>query len=241
MKFVIAVLTALLPLAGAFAQEGEMSGHDHETKANMERPDPKVPQGENQQRPEGWEVRLDKPDPSAKIGAGEDAAIFFVNMTPGWHITAHKQAIFYHPANTAEGSFKAKSSIYLFDPGERDREAFGMFVGGQNLDSDTLEYVYFLLRNTGEFLIKRRKGAETSVVVDWTKSDAMKVHPHDETDSVLNELEVHAGLDEVSFNVNGTQVAGLPRSDVDVDGVVGLRVNHGLNLHVSDLAVSTGE
>ncbi|HEY5565074.1 MAG TPA: hypothetical protein VIL33_05745 [Rhodothermia bacterium] len=241
MKFAIAVLTALLPLAGAFAQEGEMSGHDHDTKANMERPDPKVPQGENQQRPEGWEVRLDKPDSSAKIGAEEDAAIFFVNMTPGWHITAHKQAIFYHPANTAEGSFKAKSSIYLFDPGERDREAFGMFVGGQNLDSETQEYVYFLLRNTGEFLIKRRNGAETSVVVDWTKTDAMKVHPHDETDSVLNVLEVHAGADDVSFHVNGTQVASLRRSDVDVDGVVGLRVNHGLNLHVSDLAVSTGE
>jgi hypothetical protein len=237
MRIAIAFLIALLPITASVAQVTE-SSHSHESMGKTDgRPDPAMPQGENLQRPEGWVVRLDKPDPAAKIGAGDDADIFFVNMTPGWHITTHKSAIFYHPASTAEGSFTAKASIYLFDPGTRDREAFGLFVGGKNLGGDMQEYTYFLLRNTGDFLIKRRIGSETSVVSDWTHTDAMKVHPHDSTDSVLNTLAIRSGDESVHFLVNGTEVARLPRSKAHVDGVVGLRVNHGLNLHVSDLSV----
>jgi len=38
--------------------------------------------------------------------------------------------------------------------------------------------------------------------------------------------------------VNGQEVATLPRADLAVDGVVGIRVNHALNLHVSRLEVT---
>jgi len=235
---ILAIL--LIPFGLCLAQESakhEM-GHEHGEHHEMMPPDPHTPQGENLQVPEGWVVRLDKPDPDVSIGAMEDNDIYFVNMTPGWHITAHQRAIFYHPANTVEGNFTAKASIFLFDPGQRDREGFGIFVGGKNLDGDAQSYVYFLLRNTGDFLIKRRTGSETSVVVDWAHTDAMKVHAHDGTDSVLNDLAVKADEESVRFLVNGTEVAKVPRADLDVDGIFGLRVNHGLNVHVSDLGMS---
>ncbi|MBP1778939.1 MAG: hypothetical protein H6Q86_4950, partial [candidate division NC10 bacterium] len=35
--------------------------------------------------------------------------------------------------------------------------------------------------------------------------------------------------------------ASRPRADVAVDGVVGLRVNHNLNLHVSKLEVTAAK
>ena len=37
--------------------------------------------------------------------------------------------------------------------------------------------------------------------------------------------------------MNGAVVTSLPRADLSLDGVVGLRVNHGLNLHVTNLKV----
>jgi hypothetical protein len=45
----------------------------------------------------------------------------------------------------------------------------------------------------------------------------------------------------VDFMINGTKVASRPRADLAVDGVVGLRVNHNLNLHVSKLEVTASK
>ncbi len=46
--------------------------------------------------------------------------------------------------------------------------AYGLFVGGQDLEGDDQKYLYFLIRRSGEFLIKTRAGDETSVVHPWT-------------------------------------------------------------------------
>ncbi len=37
--------------------------------------------------------------------------------------------------------------------------------------------------------------------------------------------------------VNSTEVASVPRADLPADGIVGLRVNHALNLHIDDFSV----
>lgn len=49
------------------------------------------------------------------------------------------------------------------------------------------------------------------------------------------------GADEVEFHVNGEAVAGLPRADLSVDGVVGFRVGAGLNLHLTTLTIARGD
>ena len=207
----------------------------------MAQPDPATPDGENLMVPESWQVRLDRPNPDVVIGAdGESADIFFVNMTPGWHITTGPAAIFYHPELVAEESYTVEATIHLFDPGER-REAYGVFMGGQNLDGDEITYDYFLLRNTGEFLLKRRSGSETSIIQDWTGSDAVNTFGPDTESSVENHLRVDVHEETVTFSVNGTEVASTSRDQVMTDGIAGLRINHALNVHVSDLKVTPHE
>ena len=204
----------------------------------QERPDPNNPDGENLTTPPSWKVRLDRPSDGVVIGADKESAdIWFVNMTPGWHVTTGPAAIFYHPASTAEGTYRAETTIHLFDPKGRN-EAYGLFFGGQNLDGDDIVYDYFLLRNSGQFLIKRREGSGTATLKGWTSHDAVKTYGPDTQDSVLNTLTIETGEDEVCFSVNGQEVACLPRSDLHTDGVVGLRINHGLDVHVEDFAVS---
>ncbi len=201
------------------------------------RPDPLEPQGENLQTPPTWTVRLDRPKDGVVIGSDQETAdIWFVNMTPGWHITTGPAALFYPPASTAAGTYRAETLIHLFDPKGRN-EAFGLFFGGQDLEGDDLAYDYFLIRNTGEFLIKRRTGASTSVLKDWTKHDAVKTYGPEAESSVPNTLAVEAGADEVVFYINGAEAARLSRTDVHTDGVVGLRINHSLNVHVEGFKV----
>ena len=204
------------------------------------RPDPQNPANENNAVPADWMVRLDTPDPEAIIGADKDSSdIFFVNMVPGWHVTTGPAAIFYHPENTASGSYEAVLEVHLFDPGER-REAFGLILGGQNLNAENQTYDYFLLRNSGEFLIKRRVGEDTELIQDWTPTEAMVRYTESSESSVLNKLSVQVSETEVAFVVNDETVATLPKESLNTDGIVGMRINHGLNVHVSNLEVIEG-
>lgn len=184
---------------------------------------------EQYERPTGWKIRFDR-------SGVADSAVYFVSMPPGWHITTRRQrAIFYDPGTTASGAYRLRAEMHLFDPGGRRREAYGVFFGGSDLQGDGVTYSYFLIRDTGEYLIKRRMGSETPTVVGWTPSDAIVSYGGEGTAD--NVLEVECGADTVNFYINGQRVHSLPRSDLDTDGVVGLRVNHGLNLHVSGLEV----
>jgi hypothetical protein len=176
------------------------------------------------ERPADWMVRYDRPS---------NDSLYFVTMTPGWHITTGPAGIFYHPATTAQGEYRVRSEIYLF-PGER-REGFGIFIGGNELDGERQSYVYFLIRKDGCFIIKRRNGNETPTITPWTEHPAIVRQSGDE--QAKNVLEIDVGAEQLAFYVNGVVVARLPRGDLPTDGIVGLRVNHHLNLHVTNLTI----
>jgi hypothetical protein len=180
--------------------------------------------------PAGYTVRTEKPAESA-------ADIVFVDMKPGWHITTGPAAILYAAAATASGEYRVEMESFLFDPAQRN-EAYGFFIGGKNLDGEQQSYTYFVIRRSGEFLVKRRTGTGTPVVIDWKANPAiLKYDDKGEAGTAKNILAVDVGRDVVRFEVNGREVASLPRNQVDTDGIVGLRVNHSLNLHVTRLDV----
>ncbi len=202
-------------------------------------PDGSRPQGENLGIPEGWTVRFDNNAEAFTLSAKPDTGdVYFVNMTPGWHITTGPRAIFYHEDNMASGNYTLSSKIYLFDTKGRDREAFGLFIGGQNLDNEQQEYLYFLLRNTGEYLVKLRRGDATETVVEWTETGAMnRFIAGEESTTAENDLAVRVRDGKLSFLLNGQVLTSLDASGFTTDGHYGLRVNHAINLHVANLIV----
>lgn len=184
------------------------------------------------QRPEGWLSRFDR------AGSSEADMEMWVSMPPGWHITTGPAGIFWLPGTQGAGAFKAEMEVFLFDPQGR-REAFGIFFGGRDLQGDGQSYSYFLLRDGGQFIVKRRSGADTPTLIPWTSHPSVRSFADRGDDaSVKNVLTVEAGLETVRFLVNGQEVATLPRAELAVDGTVGIRVNHALNLHVSRLEVT---
>ena len=188
--------------------------------------------GQDLSRPDGWMTRFDQAD------ASEADLEAFVEMPPGWHVTSGPAGIYWSPSNTVSGDFRAEMEVFLFDPHGR-REAFGMFLGGRDLDGAGQEYTYFLLRDGGQFLLKRREGSETPTLQGWTSHEAIQAFADrgDET-SVRNLLAVEARGDELRFYVNDAEVATLPRAQANVDGIFGFRVNHALNLHISKLGAT---
>jgi hypothetical protein len=195
------------------------------------------------QFPAGWTVRVDGAaghaghgTPTASAPSAKD--VTFVVMQPGWHITTGPSVILFDPNVKAAGAYTVKSETFLFDPGTR-REAYGVLIGGRNLETDDQAYTYFVIRRSGEFLIRRRAGSTTTNVRDWSAAPAIRKFDDKRPDerSVRNVLEIKVAADTTAFLVNGTEVARAPTRDIDTDGIVGLRVNHQLNIHVSSLDV----
>ncbi|WP_396625564.1 hypothetical protein [Luteitalea sp.] len=184
--------------------------------------------------PEGWQVRVDGGD----HGKADASAVSFVTMPPGWHVTTGPAAILYRPAGKASTRYTLHTEIFQFDPGTR-REGYGVLIGGTDLETPRQAYTYFLIRRSGEFLIKRRNGSATTTVKDWSPSTAIVKFDDRKAgqQSVKNVLEVTVAADTTTFLVNGTEVARVPSKDIDTNGIVGLRINHELNLHVSALDV----
>jgi hypothetical protein len=217
MRVMIAVITVSMAALAAAPLQAQHTGH-HAAAAER---------GEAQ-LPAGWHLRLDRPDQNP-------AEVSFAEMAPGWHVTTGPSTILWQDGATASGSYRVESEVHLFDPGQR-REAFGIFVGGSALDADAQRYTYFVIRRTGEFTVKTRDGADAPTLIEWTAHDAIRPWQEGAT-TVANTLAIDVDRERVRFLVNDQQVAELPRADLALDGQVGLRVNHGLNLHVTRLDV----
>lgn len=226
MRIAAATVCFLLAAAPACAQEHDEHENDHAARAEAGQENPA-----SQPKPDGWLIRLDRPD----HGSADD--ILFTAMDPGWHITTGPAALLHHPDSTATGTYRIEADVFLFDPGER-REAYGLFFGGRDLEGEGQQYTYFLLRRDGAYLVKTREADETAVVRDWTEHDSVNGwddRPEGEA-TVRNRLAVEVGADDVAFFVNDVEVTRVPRAELPpTDGVFGLRVNHALNLHVTSL------
>ena len=192
--------------------------------------------GHNLERPEHWKVRYD--------GADEAAERSFVVMRPGWHVYAGAAGLLWDPGSFASGNYAVKSTIYLFPKGDPERSgstrldsAYGLFLGGRDLERPTPEYVSFLIDNAGRFRLARHADGEVRELAPWTVHDAVAVLDEPATSPAENVLEVDVRGERTIFYVGGEAVAEFPSEDLQLDGVIGLRAGDGLSLHVTEIAI----
>jgi hypothetical protein len=177
--------------------------------------------------PSGWRMRVDAEPP------GTDG-VRFSTMAGGFHVMTGPAAIFYRPDMVKSGTYQLHATFTQMSPTAR-AEAYGLVFGGRDLDTGSQKYTYFLIRQDGQFLIKRRDGSRAPTLADWTSHSMIrKTNP---TTKGTNALAVAVGSDRVRFLVNGTEVSSARPADVDTSGMVGLRINHNLNVHIDNFGV----
>jgi hypothetical protein len=192
-----------------------------------EDPDRAVPGGGT--LPAGWSARPD---------GGEDLKnVKFVTMEPGYHLTLGPATILYREKDRVDGPFHTLATFHQMKKLEHP-EGYGLIFGGQALNGNGQKYTYFLVRDDGTYLIKRRDGEKTSEVTKgWTAHPAIK--KGDAQGKAANLLEIDAKQDpsKVGFKVNGQTVYTTDAKTMDVKGIVGLRVNHNLDVHIEGFDV----
>ncbi|HMA44227.1 MAG TPA: hypothetical protein VKO86_09430 [Gemmatimonadales bacterium] len=178
--------------------------------------------------PEGWNVRTERNAPTATVK--------FVAMGGGYHATMGPAAIMWRDADVASGNYHTVAT-FTQTKAPMHPEAYGLIVGGKHLADSAQSYTYLIVRGTGEFSIWRRAGYanKPTAVVPWTANAA--VHKADSAGAATNELAVQIKDGKASFTVNGTEVFSTAAANVDAAGIVGYRVNHNLDVHLSAIGI----
>lgn len=209
--FLIAVSTiSLYP-------QNKKSGHDKNEKEK-----------ETIHLPKYWEVRLDK--------ANENKNDIKVTRDSNYnHFITGPAAIYYNTKNAEYGQYKIEANFIQVKPSKHP-EAYGIFFSGSNLQRDDQHYLYFLVRQDGKYLIKERNGKDTKVIVNWTSDD--NVYPQNNKGETINKLTITVNSRIVIFGVNGKAVEHFNKSFFTrTAGIVGLRINHNLNVKTSGLKI----
>ncbi|MEO7086409.1 MAG: hypothetical protein ABI442_11015 [Gemmatimonadaceae bacterium] len=227
----IVMATAMLAMALPLAAQGGMGKMDMTKKIEG-----------SGKLPEGWMVRFDPPRPNRPAAKIEEVDVR--TMGNGIHFTTGPAGIYYNPKDMASGvyaieaTFSAKKSLM--------HEAYGIFIGGANLQDPTQSYLYFEIRpGMGDsILIQHRNGDDAKKmdkIAAWTSTDGA-VHTDDAADGhSTNTLKIHVAPTAVHFYVNGKMVKEVKKSDLmgaATDGQTGIRINHNSDLHVEWKGVS---
>ena len=213
------VILTLAFVAISHAQRGRGAGGP---------PPPPRPIAGNGVEVPGWWGRMDDVKETNK-------GLKFAPANGGLHATTGPNIIFWDPQQTAMGNYTVKATFTVTKQPSHE-VSYGLFIGGENLDGDKQKYSYFLIRENGQFLIKKRNGSGTSNVAgDWAPNPAITAIAGG---SQKNELSIQVAADRVSFMVNGKEVASHPKASIDTNGVVGLRIGHGLDVQIDGFAVT---
>ena len=221
-------LATLLLSAAALPLAAQGNDHDHDQSAEPASAGATATAGAAA-APAGWTIRPD--------GKGDAAKVKVVGMGQGLHITTGPAIVLYRADTKGSGAFHTLARFTQTKPSAHP-EGYGLLFGGKALDGPAQQYFYFLVRQDGAYLIKRRDGEKTSDISKGWVTHAAVVKP-DAKGSATNLLEVDHKIDaaKLTFKVNGQDVHSMDAAGLDLDGIVGIRTNHNLDLHVDGFDV----
>lgn len=222
MRGMFLALTALLLAANAYAQD----------------PDRRVADGGI--RVAGWKGRVDR----GPLAQGRTIADSRVESVPGGlRMSIGPAAIFWNPANVARGDYEVKATFREHKMRMDHPHSYGIFIGGNDLESDTETLLYCIVYGNGTYAVKTFHGAKVTNLVDREPHEAIrKAGPDGEA---INEVGWRVQGDRVSCVVNHTEISSFNKAEVigpdrlrSTDGVYGIRVSHNVELTVTGLTLT---
>jgi hypothetical protein len=178
--------------------------------------------------PAGYSVAFDHANSKA-------TDVSYSQKEPGrWEVTTGPAHILFSPGDTAANKYSVSATFEQLQAPSHP-EAFGVFVGGSNLNSPAAKYTYFIVRGDGKYMVKVRDGASTRTVTDWTAHAS--VPKQDASGKGLYGIKVDVNGKTADVSVNGAPVATISGKGIPLNGITGVRINHNLHLIVTPISV----
>jgi hypothetical protein len=189
------------------------------------------------QAPEGLQMRVDR---SINPSDPDDVPEVTVRAVPnGIRVATGPAVMLWRDDQRATGNYTLSGRFTLEQPSSH-RNYYGLVFGGRNLQSENQWYLYFMVAQTGHFvIINRIDNVNTNSIVSHTENAA--VRRPDQSGRSVNDLAVRVSANRIEFVVNGTVVHAVDKTGalLDTNGNYGVRINHQLpGVVVENLTVS---
>jgi hypothetical protein len=152
------------------------------------------------QAPEGLRMRVDR---SVNPADPDDVPEVQVTTVPnGIRVATGPAVMLWRDDQRATGNYTLSARFTLEQPSSH-RNYYGLVFGGRNLQSENQWYLYFMVAQTGHFVvINRIDNVNTNYIVSHTENAA--VRRPDQSGRSVNDLAVRVSADRIEFVVNGT-------------------------------------
>ena len=186
----------------------------------------------------GWTGMIDAA--AAKKGATvNDSKI--AEVAGGLHMTIGPAGTFWNPANTASGDYRVGATFKEGKSSADHPHSYGVFIGGNKLDTPNQSYVYCVAYGDGSFLVR---GFNGPTVVTYSKRQPhAAVHKAGADGTVTQEIAWTVKGNRAECSINGQVVAGFDKSELvtagkleSTDGIYGIRASHNVDVTVTVLA-----
>jgi hypothetical protein len=212
---------AVVALAAGLAMPLSGQGMDHTTNIKG-----------SGKLPAGWNARFDQAGSSlTQVEVRQAGTALAFRSGPA--------AIYWNTKDVATGTYTVSA---IFDQKKSmQHEAYGVFIGGQNLSDPTQNYLYFVIKpQDGTMIINHRNGnGRPRAIVASTPSEAIN-RDAPGTGAATNAIAIRVSRDSLHFYINGKEVKTFAKSAVGgapTEGLAGLRVNHNLDIEVRDFGI----
>jgi len=193
---------------------------------------------------QGWTGKIDAG--SVRQGRNVNDSKF-IQEGDALHVTAGPATTFWNPANMASGDYTVKATFLepKFMELNSHAHSYGIVIGGNNMGTDQMSYVYCVAYGDGNALV-RGFGPAVFTLLGTAPNPA--VHKAAAVGQPVTQdimWRVKGGRAECS--INGTVVAGYDKTQLvapgklqSTDGVYGLRFSHNVEAIVTGLAMTKG-
>lgn len=188
----------------------------------------------------GWKGRVDRRAASQGKTVNDSK---FAAEGKAFRMSVGPAAFYWNPSNTASGDYTVKAKFKEHKMTASHPHSYGIFIGGNDLESDTETLMYCIAYGNGTYSIKTFHGSNVQTLVNLEKSPALQ--QADATGASTNEIGWQVKGGKASCVINGKVVHTFDKFDVvaadklkSLDGMYGIRVSHNVELTVSDFGMS---
>lgn len=163
------------------------------------------------------------------------------------HVTTGPATTFWNPANTASGDYIVKATFLepKFMNLNSHPHSYGLFIGGNKLDTNQMSLVYCVTYGDGNVLIR---GFGPAVFTLLRTSMNAAVHKASAVGQpVTQEIAWRVKGGRAECLVNGTVVGGYDKADLvaagklqSTDGVFGIRFTHNVEAVITGFGMTKG-
>ena len=188
----------------------------------------------------GWKARIDRRAMTQGKTVNDSK---FASDGSGFRASVGPAGNFWNPANTAKGDYEIKATFKELKMAASHPHSYGLFIGGNDLESDNETLMYCIAYGNGTYAIKTFHGAKVTTLVNPTAHAALK--KADANGEATNTIGWRVKGGKASCVINGAEVKSFDKAEVvgadkltSTDGVYGIRVSHNLELQISPITMT---